>query len=465
MERAKTKNRLQRRWNFWGYLFILPNFIGFVLFMLVPIIMALVFSFTNYDVISTMDFIGFENYIDLFTDDQFLISLRNTLWYCVLTVPSGVVLALLMAVLLNRQLKGMAIFRTLVFIPVITSMVAVSLVWSMLYEDNSGLLNILLGYLGLGPVHWLTDTNMAMISIAIMSVWKGLGYNMTIFLAGLQGVPGELYEAATIDGANSVQKFFKITVPMIGPTTYFVTLMALIGSLQVFDQVNIMTGGGPVDATKTVAFYLYQYGFQFYKMGYACAAAYVLSAILIVAISVPYGSMPSNRGDMSAAEFSDNYNDLAAFIDFGEYERMTPDGLRTDMPPNIFVLRLTDGGSIPEFTLTESDGLLTRVEFTAEKSVAASADATVDTYGSYMQLAVMSYVWGRPGAQTFDTDERNAMLDYLDSHRFESFETEWAGVRVRCDVNYSGYSNSWYCLYPVEDENQSFDLHFALELL
>ncbi len=250
MERAKTKNRLQRRWNFWGYLFILPNFIGFVLFMLVPIIMALVFSFTNYDVISTMDFIGFENYIDLFTDDQFLISLRNTLWYCVLTVPSGVVLALLMAVLLNRQLKGMAIFRTLVFIPVITSMVAVSLVWSMLYEDNSGLLNILLGYLGLGPVHWLTDTNMAMISIAIMSVWKGLGYDMTIFLAGLQGVPGELYEAATIDGANSVQKFFKITVPMIGPTTYFVTLMALIGSLQVFDQVNIMTGGGPVDATK-----------------------------------------------------------------------------------------------------------------------------------------------------------------------------------------------------------------------
>ena len=184
MERAKTKNRLQRRWNFWGYLFILPNFIGFVLFMLVPIIMALVFSFTNYDVISTMDFIGFENYIDLFTDDQFLISLRNTLWYCVLTVPSGVVMALLMAVLLNRQLKGMAIFRTLVFIPVITSMVAVSLVWSMLYEDNSGLLNILLGYLGLGPVHWLTDTNMAMISIAIMSVWKGLGYNMTIFLAG-----------------------------------------------------------------------------------------------------------------------------------------------------------------------------------------------------------------------------------------------------------------------------------------
>lgn len=282
----RTKSsRLQRRWNFWGYLFILPNFIGFVLFMLIPIVMALVFSFTNYDVISRMDFIGLENYIDLFTDDQFLISLRNTLWYCLLTVPTGVVFSLLLAVLFNRQIRGIAIFRTLVFIPVITSMVAVSLVWSMLYEDNSGLLNVLLGYLGLGPVHWLTDTNLAMISIAIMSVWKGLGYNMTIFLAGLQGVPAELYEAATIDGANSVQKFFKITVPMIGPTSYFVTLMSLIGSLQVFDQVWVMTAGGPVDATKTVAMYLYQYGFQFYKMGYACAAAYVLF-ILVFLVSL-----------------------------------------------------------------------------------------------------------------------------------------------------------------------------------
>ena len=261
MEQAKTSSRLQRRWNFWGYLFILPNFLGFLLFMLVPIIMALVFSFTNYDVISQMDFVGINNYVGLFTDDQFITSLLNTLWFAVLTVPTGVILALLLAVLFNRQIRGISIFRTFVFIPVITSMVAVSLVWSMLYEDNAGLLNTLLGYVGLGPVHWLTDTNIAMISIAIMSVWKGLGYNMTIFLAGLQGVPGELYEAATIDGATARQKFMKITVPMIAPTTYFVTLMALIGSLQVFDQVWIMTQGGPVDATKTVAMYLYQYGF------------------------------------------------------------------------------------------------------------------------------------------------------------------------------------------------------------
>ncbi len=294
----KTKSKIQARRNFWGYLFILPNFLGFVVFMLVPILMSLYFSFTNYDVISTIEFIGFENYINLFQDEQFIVAIINTLWFTVLTVPAGIILALLLAVLLNRQIRGISFFRTLVFIPVITSMVAVSLVWSMLYEENGGLLNTLLGYLNLPPVAWLTSTEMAMVSIAIMSIWKGLGYNMTIFLAGLQGVPRDLYEAATIDGANSFQKFRKITIPMIGPTTYFVTLMALIGALQVFDQVNIMTGGGPVNATRTIAFHLYQYGFQFYKMGYACAAAYVLFILVFIV------SLIQNRSSKKWAEAS-----------------------------------------------------------------------------------------------------------------------------------------------------------------
>lgn len=294
----KTKSKIQARRNFWGYLFILPNFLGFVAFMLVPILMSLYFSFTNYDVISTIEFIGFENYINLFQDEQFIVAILNTLWFTVLTVPAGIILALLLAVLLNRQIRGISFFRTLVFIPVITSMVAVSLVWSMLYEENGGLLNTLLGYMNLPSVAWLTSTEMAMISIAIMSIWKGLGYNMTIFLAGLQGVPHDLYEAATIDGANAFQKFRKITVPMIGPTTYFVTLMALIGSLQVFDQVNIMTGGGPVNATRTIAFHLYQYGFQFYKMGYACAAAYVLFILVFIV------SLIQNRSSKKWAEAS-----------------------------------------------------------------------------------------------------------------------------------------------------------------
>lgn len=276
-------SRLQRRKNFWGYLFILPNFIGFFIFMLIPIIAALYFSLTNYDVISEMKFIGLKNYFDLFSDGRFINALLNTLYFAVLTVPAGVILSLLLAVMMNRSIKGIGISRALIFLPVVTSMVAISLIWSMMYDDRSGLINVMLTSLHLPAVHWLTSTKMAMVSIAIMSVWKGLGYNMTIFLAGLQGVPRQLYEAAEIDGANSVQKFFRITVPLIGPTTYFVTLMSLIGSLQVFDQVYIMTNGGPSDSTRTVAMYLYQYGFQFYKMGYACAAAYVLFIIVFVA--------------------------------------------------------------------------------------------------------------------------------------------------------------------------------------
>lgn len=281
MAKSKT-SKIQQRKNFWGYLFIAPNFLGFVVFMMVPLVMAFYYSLTDYDVVSKANFIGLENYFELFQDKQFIKALKNTLWYCLLTVPTGIILSLLLAVLLNRKIRGISVFRTFFFIPVITSMVAVSLVWSMLYEENGGLLNTILGYLNLPTVGWLTNPKVAMLSIAVMSVWKGLGYNMTIFLAGLQGVSHDLYEAATIDGANSVQKFFKITVPMIAPTTYFVSLMALISSLQVFDQVNIMTGGGPANSTKTVAFYLYQYGFDYYKMGYACAAAYVLFLLVFI---------------------------------------------------------------------------------------------------------------------------------------------------------------------------------------
>ncbi len=277
--------KIQKRRNFWGYAFILPNFLGFFTFTLIPILMALVFSFTNYDVISTMEFVGIENYVNLFSDEQFIVALRNTLYYALLVVPAGVVLALLLALLMNRKIRGIAVFRTFIFIPVITSMVAVSLVWSMLYDTNAGLLNIMLEALGLPTVGWLTDPSMAMISIAIMSVWKGLGYNMTIFLAALQGVPKDLYEAATIDGAGGVKQFLYITIPMIGPTSYFVILMSLIGSFQAFDQIQIMTDGGPINSTKTIAMYLYQYGFDYYQMGYACAAAYVLF-VLVFAVSV-----------------------------------------------------------------------------------------------------------------------------------------------------------------------------------
>jgi len=273
---------LQKRENRWGYLFILPNFIGFALFTMVPIIIAFIFSLSNYDVVSRFTFIGLENYFKLLQDRIFIKSLTNTLYYSLLTVPAGIVLSFLTAVLLNRKMRGIKIVRTFLFIPVITSSVAVSLVWSMLYEEHAGLLNIFLKAIGLKPVGWLTDPSIAMISVAIVSIWKNLGYNMTIYLAGLQGVPNELYEAATIDGAGKWQKLLHITVPMLHPTTYFVALTALIRSFQEFDMVNIMTEGGPINSTITVAMYLYNYGFKYFEMGYACAAAYVLFLLVFV---------------------------------------------------------------------------------------------------------------------------------------------------------------------------------------
>jgi len=278
-------SKIRKQENFWGYLFILPNFIGFALFTIVPVITAFVLSLSNYDIISQFEFVGIKNYLKLFADRRFLQAIKNTVYFSVLTVPAGIVLAFLVAVLLNKKIRGVKIIRTFVFIPVITSMVAVSLVWSMLYEDNSGLLNVILNAIGLKSVGWLTDPKVAMISIAIMSIWKNLGYNMTIYLAGLQGVPEELYEVATIDGANGFQKMLRITVPLLHPTTYFITLTSLIGSFQVFDQVSIMTQGGPVNSTTTIAMYLYNFGFKFFNMGYACAAAYVLF-ILVFIVSI-----------------------------------------------------------------------------------------------------------------------------------------------------------------------------------
>ncbi len=278
-------SKAKKRENLWGYLFILPNFAGFALFTIVPVVIAFVLSLSNYDIISQFDFVGLRNYAKLFTDNRFLQAMKNTVYYCVLTVPTGIVLSFLVAVLLNRQIRGIRIVRTFVFIPVITSMVAIALVWSMLYEEQSGLLNIILEAVGLNKVGWLTDPDMAMISIAIMSVWKSLGYNMTIYLAGLQGVPADLYEAATIDGANSFQKMIRITIPMLQPTTYFITLTSLIGAFQVFDQVSVMTQGGPINSTTTIAMYLYNYGFKFFEMGYACSAAYILF-VLVFGISM-----------------------------------------------------------------------------------------------------------------------------------------------------------------------------------
>lgn len=272
---------LSAEW-FWGYAFAAPILIGFLAFMVYPLFYSLYLSMTNSDGIMSPAFVGLQNYVSLIGDRSFLKSLLVTVYFTVGTVPVGTLLALVVAVLLNTNIRFATLYRSAFFIPVITSMVAVATVWKWLYNTDYGLINSFLGRMGLYEPPWLSSEEWAMISIIIMSIWKGIGFNMVIFLAGLQGISRTLYEAATIDGANAWQRFASITVPLLRHTTLFVVIMAIIGSFQVFDQIFVMTDGGPANATTVVVYYIYQNAFQFFKQGYASAMAYILFAIIFV---------------------------------------------------------------------------------------------------------------------------------------------------------------------------------------
>lgn len=281
---------------FWGYIFITPIMLGFFIFMLYPLIASLYLSLTESDGITPATFIGLENYRLLISDERFIDSLLVTLIYVVGTVPVGVGLALLVALLLNQNIRFIYLYRTAFFIPYITSMVAVATVWKWLYNTDYGLINGVLSQIGLFEPPWLSQQGWAMLSIVIMSIWKGLGFNMVIFLAGLQNISPSMYEAAKIDGANAYQRFFYITIPLLRHTTLFVMVMAIIGSFQVFDQVYVMTNGGPANSTSVIVYYVYQNAFLFFKQGYASAMAYVLFAIIFVATWVQL--QISNRKDV-----------------------------------------------------------------------------------------------------------------------------------------------------------------------
>ena len=266
----------------WGYLFIAPNMAGFLLFTCIPVCYALFISFQKWDIIGSMSFIGVKNYVNLLGDKRMWNALLHTVQYSAAYIPGSIVFSLLLAVLLNARFRMVKLYRAIVFLPVITSMVSVSLVWSMIFADELGLINVLLAPLGVPNIGFLSNPKLAIYSIAIVGIWKSLGYNMTIFLAGLQGIPTSLYEAATIDGATEFQKFTKITLPLLTPTTYFICIMSVIGSLQVFDQVYIMTLGGPANATETIVHYLYMNGFRYMKMGYASAISFVLFFLILI---------------------------------------------------------------------------------------------------------------------------------------------------------------------------------------
>jgi len=288
----RSKNR-RREW-IAALCFLLPNLLGFVIFMAGPLLSSLGISLLEWNLLNPPTWLGFENYLHLVQDDDFWLSLRATLYYMLGSVPLSIVSALLLALALNQKIRGITIYRTLYFIPVVSSMIAVALMWRWMYNPTSGILNYMLDrlftalHLPLTPPDWLQSRVWAMPAIIFMSVWKGLGYNMVLFLAGLQGIPAHLYEAAEIDGATAWYKFRHITLPLLTPTTFFIVIISIIGSFQIFEQAYIMTQGGPARSTVTTVYYIYENGFQWYQMGYASAVAWVLFALILLVTVVQW---------------------------------------------------------------------------------------------------------------------------------------------------------------------------------
>ena len=267
---------------FWAFVFLSPNLLGFLGFLLLPVLASFGLSFLEWDLLSPAKWVGFRNYIGLFKDQVFIKVLWNTVYYTLGTVPVGIFISLLLAIALNKKIRGMKIYRALYFLPVISSYVAVAVVWQWLYNAEFGLLNYLLGLIGIKGPSWLSSITWAMPAVMVTSIWKQLGFNMLLFLAGLQGIPSTYYEAAEIDGAGKLMQFRKITVPLLSSTTFFVVVISIINSFQVFDQIFIMTEGGPARSTSVLVHYLYQNAFEYFKMGYASAIAYVLFFLVFI---------------------------------------------------------------------------------------------------------------------------------------------------------------------------------------
>ena len=270
----------------WGFLFIAPNFLALIVFLLGPILAALVLSFTDWDLINPPEFVGLDNYRRMLDDQQLWVSLRNTTLFAAMAIPLTLVASLALALAVDQAFRGARLYRAAFFIPVIASVVAVGMVWRWVYNAEFGILNYVIGLVGLPPQSWLTSERLVIPSLVAVAVWKSMGFNMVIFLAGLRAIPSHLYEAAAVDGAGYWRKLWHVTLPLLTPSLFFVTVMTVIASFQVFDLVFVMTGGGPGNASRVYYFHLWQNGFQFFRMGYAAAMAWLLFAILLVATLV-----------------------------------------------------------------------------------------------------------------------------------------------------------------------------------
>lgn len=263
-----------------------PYVVHFILFVAFPVAFSIVLTFHKWNIISPMEYTGLNNYIRLLNDKTFLKSIGNTLIFLVIHIPLQIIVALFLAEILNQKIKLRGIFRGAFFLPVIVSGVVVTILWQQLYGYDTGLLNRLLTGIGLDKVGWLTDPNIAMSSIALMATWKNVGLYIILFLVGLQTVPTQYYEAADLEGATHMQKFFKITLPMINPTIFMVVILSTIGGFSLFIEPYIMTGGGPLNSTVSAVLYIYKQGFFYYHMGYAATLglffAFIILAVVVI---------------------------------------------------------------------------------------------------------------------------------------------------------------------------------------
>ena len=265
------------------YLLISPWLIGFLIFVLGPMIASFVFSLTRWDMLTTAKFVGFANYTKAINSDPlFWQSLKVTIVYSLFSVPLSLVFSLAVALLLNQAVKGLALFRTLFYLPSVVSGVSVMVLWMWVFNPQIGLINTVLSYVGIQGPGWISDPNWALPALVIMSLWSAIDAKMIIWLAGLNGIPNSLYEAAELDGAGSLRKFWSITMPMLTPTIFFNLIMSIVGALQTFGEAYVMTKGGPLNSTLFYNYYLFMKAFEHFEMGYASALAWFLFIIIMV---------------------------------------------------------------------------------------------------------------------------------------------------------------------------------------
>lgn len=284
-----------------AYLFILPNFVGVLIFIAFPVLFALYTSFQDWDGVSAPRFIGLSNFQELFTDPVFWKTLQNTFAYTLLTVPVGIVFGLMVAILLQQKVRGLAAFRAAMFVPVVTSALAVSVIWKWIFDYDNGLINDALSTVNLPQIPWLTDATWAMIGIAMIGVWQGFGLTSVILMSALQSVPDSLLEAAEIDGAGAWRRFWNIRLPLIAPALLFVGITGFIGSFQVFAQVYYLTSGGPDYGTSVLNWLVFHRAFDENRFGLASALAYIMFAIIFAVTFLQF--QLSRRATNAASEF------------------------------------------------------------------------------------------------------------------------------------------------------------------